>query len=190
MKWYYAQGGSQKGPVEDEELRAKIASGEVASGDLVWREGMKDWLPSSEVAELSRYAAAPAGGAGTAAPGGTPAVTPQAASVPDRMPTGASPYQAPQAGGASGGGLQAPIPNYLWQSIVVTIFCCWPLGIPAIVFAAKVDGLVSRGQIAEAQEASKNAKMWTWIAFGSGLAAIILYIGFAVLAAANGASQM
>lgn len=56
-----------------------------------------------------------------------------------------------------------PIPNYLVPSILVTIFCCVPFGIPAIVYAAKVDGLISRGDIAGAMEASNKAKLWTWI---------------------------
>ncbi|MFP6882952.1 MAG: CD225/dispanin family protein [Roseibacillus sp.] len=69
----------------------------------------------------------------------------------------------------------APISNYLVPAILVTIFCCWPFGIPAIVFAAKVDGLVSRGDIAGALEASRKAKTWTWISFGCGLGAVLLY---------------
>ena len=75
-----------------------------------------------------------------------------------------------------------PIPNYLWQSIVVTILCCWPFGIPAIVYAAKVDGLVSRGQYAEAREASNKAKMWAWISFGAAIVGIVLYIGLIAVA--------
>lgn len=38
------------------------------------------------------------------------------------------------------GGTATPpqkIPNYLAQSILVTVFCCLPLGIPAIVFSAR-----------------------------------------------------
>ncbi|MDF7801231.1 CD225/dispanin family protein [Pontiellaceae bacterium B1224] len=78
------------------------------------------------------------------------------------------------------------IPNYLWQSIVVTILCCWPVGIPAIIFAAKVNGLVAQGKIQEAQEASAKAKMWCWICFALGLVAGI--IGGVVQFAAIGAA--
>ena len=35
------------------------------------------------------------------------------------------------------------IPNYRIPSILVTIFCCLPLGIAAIIFAAQVDGKVA-----------------------------------------------
>ncbi len=68
------------------------------------------------------------------------------------------------------------IPNYLVQSILVTLFCCLPLGIPAIVFAAQVNGKVQAGDITGALSSSKNAKMWCWIAFGLGLLGIIGYI--------------
>ncbi|MBN2686251.1 MAG: CD225/dispanin family protein [Pontiellaceae bacterium] len=73
------------------------------------------------------------------------------------------------------------IPNYLWQSIVVTILCCVPFGIPAIVFATKVNSLIVVGKISEAQDASAKAKMWCWIAFGLGLASIIAGIVYQVV---------
>lgn len=73
------------------------------------------------------------------------------------------------------------IPNYLWQSIVCTILCCWPLGIPAIVYAAQVNSKVARGDIEGAKASSKNAKMWCWIAFGTGLVVIVGYILLMVL---------
>src|SRR5437762_2059610 len=47
--------------------------------------------------------------------------------------------QQPQPGSAAPPPAQ-PIPNYLAQAILVTVFCCLPFGIPAIVFAAQVNG--------------------------------------------------
>jgi type II secretory pathway pseudopilin PulG len=70
------------------------------------------------------------------------------------------------------------IPNYLWQAIVCTACCCVPLGIPAIVYAAQVNSKVLQGDIAGARNSSKNAKMWCWIAFGSGLAFSVVYLLF------------
>lgn len=32
-----------------------------------------------------------------------------------------------------------PIPNYLVQSILVTLLCCVPLGVPAIVYSSMVN---------------------------------------------------
>jgi hypothetical protein len=53
MEWYYSNSGVQSGPVSIEDLRAKVASGEVLGADLVWRDGMPDWMPASAVSELS-----------------------------------------------------------------------------------------------------------------------------------------
>ena len=50
------------------------------------------------------------------------------------------------------------IPNYLVQAILVTIFCCLPLGIVAIIFAAQVNGKVAAGDIAGAQSSSRTAR--------------------------------
>ncbi len=69
------------------------------------------------------------------------------------------------------------IPTYLAQSILVTLCCCLPVGIPAIVYASRIDNLMRMGQYAEAQECSRKAKMWCWISFGIGIPAnIIVFI--------------
>lgn len=70
-----------------------------------------------------------------------------------------------------------PPKNYLAQSIIVTVLCCWPLGIPAIVFAAQVNSKFAAGDIEGAIASSKKANMWCWIAFGVGLASILAYLG-------------
>ena len=154
MEWYYAKNGKQEGPVSAESLQSMIVSGAVAPTDLIWREGMAEWTPAGQVAEFS-------GGGIVAPPGGS------------QIPQGGVPQPGQVAGAPVA---HAPIPNYLVQAIVVTILCCWPFGIPAIIFAAKVDGMVSRGDIAGALEASKKAKTWTWVSFGCGLSAIVLYV--------------
>ncbi len=62
-----------------------------------------------------------------------------------------------------------PPPNYLVFAILTTIFCCQILGIVSIVFAAQVNSKWNSGDTQGALDASRNAKMWAWIAFGSGL---------------------
>jgi len=77
-----------------------------------------------------------------------------------------------------GGGSNAPpqiIPNYLTQSILVTLFCCIPFGIPAIVYSAQVNAKIQAGDIQGAMEASRNAKMWGWLSFGIGLLVSLIY---------------
>ncbi len=73
------------------------------------------------------------------------------------------------------------VPNYLVQAILVTIFCCLPFGIVAIVFAAQVNGKLAAGDYAGAVETSKKAKLWCWLGFGIGLALIVIWLIFAVL---------
>lgn len=65
-----------------------------------------------------------------------------------------------------------PVPNYLVFAILSTVLCCLPAGIPAIVYAAQVNSKLQLGDLAGAQAASSNAKMWCWISFGLGLATI------------------
>jgi hypothetical protein len=67
------------------------------------------------------------------------------------------------------------VPNYLVFAILSTVLCCLPAGIPAIVYAAQVNGKLQVGDIAGAQIASQNAKMWCWISFGLGLAFCFIY---------------
>jgi hypothetical protein len=67
------------------------------------------------------------------------------------------------------------IPNYLAQSILVTVLCCLPFGIPAIVYSAQVNGKIQAGDIQGAIHASSKAKMWGWISFGVGLVVSIGY---------------
>ena len=161
MQWYYSKNGTQLGPVSEGEIIAKLASGEVSAADLVWKEGMADWRPAASVAELASLRVIP------------PVVNSPVVNSPYAPPTFPS---APMPGGAN-------IPNYLWQSIVVTIFCCWPLGIPAIVYAAKVNGLRARGDIAGAMAASSSAKTWCIVAAGIWLGLVVLWILFAGVAA-------
>lgn len=159
MQWYYSKNGTQLGPVAESELRAKLAAGEISQIDMVWRDGMTDWLPVAKIPELS---------------------IPPAATL--RAPAQASPYQPPAVQQASySPGIN--IPNYLWQSIVVTIFCCWPFGIPAIVYAAKVDGLRAAGNIQGAMAASASAKTWCLVAAGTWLVLIVLWLVFVGVAA-------
>lgn len=82
---------------------------------------------------------------------------------------------------------QVPVPNYLAPAILTTIFCCLPFGIVSIVYAAQVNGQVAAGDHAGALESSRKAKMWAWIAFGTGLVLIFGYIALTVLFGVLGA---
>lgn len=88
------------------------------------------------------------------------------------------------------GGSAAP-PNYMVPAII-SIFCCWPLAIPAIIFATQVNSKAQAGDIAGAQDASKKAKMFSYIALGIGILEIIfaiIYVVFIVGIAALSGSR-
>jgi len=67
------------------------------------------------------------------------------------------------------------VQNYLVFAILATVFCCLPAGIPAIIYAAQVNGKLQAGDLAGAQVASNNAKMWCLISLGLGLGIAALY---------------
>jgi hypothetical protein len=95
----------------------------------------------------------------------------------------ASPVSRPIVGNGGGNYSSQPPrmampPTYLWQSIVVTFLCCMPFGIPAIVYASKVEKLFLGGDYIGAEKASSNAKGWMVASFVSGFVAVIIYIIF------------
>jgi hypothetical protein len=65
------------------------------------------------------------------------------------------------------------IDTWLWQSIVVTVLCCLPLGIPAIVFAAQAQSAINVGNFTEAQEKARLARTFTLIGLGVGLVFVV-----------------
>jgi len=67
------------------------------------------------------------------------------------------------------------VQNYLVFAILTTVFCCLPAGIPAIVYAAQVNGKLQAGDFAGAKAASDNAKMWCWVSLGLGLGVGVIY---------------
>lgn len=165
--WYYSKNGMQMGPVSQEELSGKAKVGEVIPSDLIWKEGMTDWKPLAQVPEFQI-----AGGLTTPPPIGVGSVPMQ---QPPMYPAGYAP---------------SSVPNYLWQSIVVTVLCCLPFGVVSIVYATKVDALLAQGDIVGATAASKSAKTWVIAGLASwrlivGIYMIFLLI-FAVGAAASG----
>jgi succinate dehydrogenase hydrophobic anchor subunit len=170
MSWYYSKNGTQLGPISSEELKGKAGSGEIFATDLVWKEGMADWRPFGQVSELQ------VGGI--------------VAQVPYRGSMGSVPIPQPA---AYPSGYNPQIPNYLWQSIVATVLgalTCWmvamPLGIVAIVYAAKVEGLLRGGDIVGATSASKSAKNWMIGSFSCLALCILFVIAFVGVAIASG----
>ena len=162
-EWYYARNNQQQGPVALQALQDMARSGQLQPGDLVWRDGMPNWLPAAQVPDLFAAQAAP-----------SPAYAPP--------PVGPSHY-APQGYYPSVQRFQGEVPSYLVQAILATLFCCQPFGIVAIVYAAQVSNKLAAGDYHGAGDSSQKAKMWCWIAFGSGLLACGGGFIFSLLAA-------
>jgi hypothetical protein len=80
----------------------------------------------------------------------------------------------------------ATIQNYLVFAILSTVLCCPATGIPAIIYAAQVNGKLQAGDLAGAKTASNNAKMWCWVSFGIGLAGTVLWLLLMVLGILSG----
>ena len=76
--WFYSSNGQQLGPVEEAQIRSLFAGGRIKPEDLVWAEGMPQWIPASQ----TFVAAAPA-----------PMIPPP--SMPAARPTTARPAGAP-----------------------------------------------------------------------------------------------
>jgi ABC-type Fe3+ transport system permease subunit len=82
-------------------------------------------------------------------------------------------------------GYGVPPNNYLVWAILVTVFCCLPLGIVSIVKSTQVSGLWAQGKYAEAHQASDEAKKWAvWSAIVGGIAILIgIIVNLAVMSA-------
>lgn len=50
--WYYADGDKEQGPVTLAQLKGLLTSGKIQPDDLVWKDGLDDWMPAEEVPEL------------------------------------------------------------------------------------------------------------------------------------------
>ena len=77
-------------------------------------------------------------------------------------------------------GAPASVPNYLVPAII-SLFCCLPIGIVGVIFAAQVNGKVAAGDTAGALDAAKKAKMFSFIAIGLGILGIVGYVLFVVI---------
>ena len=72
--------------------------------------------------------------------------------------------------------------NYLVESIILLICCGGIFAIPAIVYAAQVDGKYNRGDYHGAVESANNAKKWCIIAFCIGLVCNVIVAGIQIAA--------
>jgi hypothetical protein len=95
----------------------------------------------------------------------------------------------PYGGGAAGG----PPDNKLVWSILVTLFCCLPLGIVAIIKSAEVNTKWANGDVAGANQSAADAGKWIkWSVIVSIIGAVIgviFWLLVFVVAASNSTSS-
>jgi hypothetical protein len=89
----------------------------------------------------------------------------------------------PPPGGAYGAPQQpaGPAPANNLVLAILSIFCCWPLGIAAIVMAAQVNGKWARGDAAGAHDSAAKAKKFAIWAIIAGVVIWVLYVLFFVV---------
>lgn len=74
QEWYYSVDGGRQGPVSSAELKKLADARKVGESDLVWKDGMADWVQAKSIKGLF--------GGGSATPsGGTAAKTGEQAAV-------------------------------------------------------------------------------------------------------------
>ncbi len=84
----------------------------------------------------------------------------------------------PPIGGPPGGG--RPDNKLVW-SILVTLFCCLPFGIVAIVKSAEVNSKWNAGDVAGAQQSAADAGKWIKWSVIAGVLVAVIYLVFIVL---------
>ena len=155
--FYVAANGEQAGPVSGENLKQCGVTKET----LVWCSGMADWEKAGNVSELKPlFEEVPP----------IPSVSP-VPPVPSSPVSTVSPDPSPEPVG------KCP-DNYLVQSILVTLLCCVPFGIVAIINAADVEKFWNRGEYGKAKEKAETAKKWCLASLICGLVVCVLaFIG-------------
>lgn len=97
------------------------------------------------------------------------------AEPPPPYPAAASAAPAPAPMDASG----APVRDWLIPSILSIIFCAWPLGIPALIFAIKANGSKKRGDMGAAAQQAKTARLFVILSVVLGIV-VWIYLGFII----------
>lgn len=72
-------------------------------------------------------------------------------------------------------------PAYLVWAVVMTVLCCLPAGIVAIIFSSQVSSKYYAGDIEGAQRASDRAQIWIIVSFVLGVLTNTLYLPVALL---------
>jgi hypothetical protein len=167
-KYFYTNGQSQFGPFTYQELGMQG----ITPATQVWYQGLENWTAAGSLPELAGLFAA---ANNTATPPPTSGYYGGNFNDGNTLDAGVNapppqnPYQqAPPYG-------ERPPKNWLVESIL-TLCCCWPFSIAAIVNAAKVESRWYAGDYDGAYRAADEAKKWTMISFWVGIVFAIIRI--------------
>ncbi len=145
IKYFIEQNGKAIGPFTIDELRYRS----VTPSTLIWYEGLPEWVPAESIEIIRREILS-----GSTTPNSS---------------TGFSqnPYM-------QGNTFPPVCPStYLIPAILLSICCCNPIAIVAIVYALQVEPAYSKGFYDRAVDASMSARRWCIIA---GVAWVIIFI--------------
>lgn len=155
MKQYYFSDGQERfGPFSFEELRNQS----ISKDTLIWHEGLDEWIKAGDLPELTTLFELPTMPPPVNGPN-IPSVTPSNPSVLDSS-------------------TELKPKTWLVESILMTVLCCLPFGVAAIVNAAKVDSRYAAGDYEGAKKSSDEAKKWNLVGLIVGLLFYIIYFGF------------
>ena len=147
-RFFYSDGENQFGPFTIEELKEKP----IEPDTLIWYQGLEEWTAASEAALVKEELGFVK----------KPVVELSDEELQKQMLEM----------------IKAPIPRkqleegykkmphpWLVESILVTIFCCQPIAIVGIVYAAQVESKYTKGDYDGAKKASDSAALFTKIGF-------------------------
>lgn len=157
--------GVQLGPMSEADVRALPITGETP----VWSEGFPDWKPACQVEAFAGMFGGMPGQAYSQA-------APHSAYSRPQPQYQQSAYSQPYSQND-----MPPMPQtYLVWSILVTILCCIPLGIVAIVYSSGVESAYNQGNYALAQAKSRKALNWIIASVVCGFVVGILQVIYAL----------
>lgn len=171
VKYYYIDDISKQqcGPFPSNDLPSK----KIRPETMVWRSGMPDWINAGSVPELSFLFETkiplpeerkPEPVVIGTSPSETVATEPKSQPQSIVSPQPATNYQQTnyrQDNNTRRWDDILPMPkNWLVESILLSIFCCSPISVVGIFYAAKVESLYYAKEYDRATQAAENAKKW------------------------------
>jgi hypothetical protein len=157
-RYFYSDGINQFGPYTIEELKEKSISPDT----LIWYQGLDEWMPASDAPLLNEELGF---------------VKKPMIEISDEDLQKEKDQMIRSEGRVEiHSDFQQGMPrSWLVESILVTIFCCQPIGIVGIIFAAQVEPKFNKGDFDGAKKASEMAGIFTKVGFFLSLAFIVFY---------------